>query len=133
MTTKRMAFGLLFSLLFLGGIQVSQAGSGYDLRCADEKCGFKATARIGGGFLFEEAPGFCTKCEKWVAVTWKRGKKAPDPLLAFWDPKTGEFREIFKCPKCGQPYVVIKNINDMKFCPKCKKPSLEIKHKMFYD
>lgn len=134
MRTTRTIFGMiLFTCTFFASIPVSQAGSGYEVECKDAKCGFKTEAGIGGGFVFEEAGGFCAQCNEWVSVTWKRGEKAPVPFAKFWDPKTGEFRRLYKCPKCKQPFVVIEKIEDMKFCPRCKKPTLKNKRTVLYD
>jgi hypothetical protein len=133
MRTYPMALGLLIAFLLLVSVHGSFAGSGYDLHCADDKCGFSTAVKIGGGFSFEQAGGFCKKCNKWVAVTWKRSEKAPAQLLEFWNPRTGEVNQICKCPVCGRPYLVIKDIEDMKFCPKCNKPSLRSKLTIMYD
>jgi hypothetical protein len=114
-------------------VHVSLAGSRYDLRCADDKCGFSTAAKIGGGLSFEQAGGFCKKCNKWVSVTWKRSEKAPSQLLEFWNPTTGEVNQICNCPVCGHPYRVIKNIEDMKFCPKCNQSTIKSKLTIMYD
>ncbi len=124
---------ILFMGAFLGGAGTLRAGSGYEVRCKDPKCGFKTQANIGGGMAFEEAAGFCASCQTWVSVTWKRGEKAPVPLATFWDPQTGTSRRIYKCPKCKKPFVVIEKIEDMKVCPKCKRPTLENKQTLLYD
>ncbi|MBI4970839.1 MAG: hypothetical protein HZC17_03255 [Candidatus Omnitrophica bacterium] len=134
MKTTRTVFGIiLFAYIFFGSIPVSQAGTGYEVKCADAKCGFKTQAQIGGGFVFEEAGGFCAKCDQWVSVTWNRGEKAPVPFATFWDPKMGEICRLYPCPKCKQPFVVIETIEDMKFCPKCNKPTLQNKRTVLYD
>lgn len=134
MRAARKAFWvILFACAFFGSVRVLQAGTGYEVKCKDVKCGFKTQAGIGGGFVFEEASGFCIQCQDWVSVTWKRGEKASVPFTTFWDPQTGETRRVYKCPKCKQPFVVIEKIEDMKFCPRCKKPNLKNKRTAFYD
>ncbi len=134
MRTRRKAFWIVLSAcLFFAGVGVARAGSGYEVKCGDAKCAFKAQAGIGGGSLFEEAAGFCTQCKEWVSVTWKRGGRAPRPFAKFWDPKTGEIRRLYKCPKCKQPFVAIEKIEDMKFCPLCKRPILQSKRTVLYD
>ena len=134
MKAARQTFWIiLFACAFFGGAGTLQAGTGYEVKCKDVKCGFKTHAGIGGGFVFEEAPGYCTTCQKWVAVTWKRGEKAPVPFATFWDPQTGGMRRLYKCPKCQQPFVVIEKTEDMKFCPKCKQPTLQSKRTVLYD
>ncbi|OGX14720.1 MAG: hypothetical protein A2351_02285 [Omnitrophica bacterium RIFOXYB12_FULL_50_7] len=132
-TPRTVYWIILFACTFFGGIGVLQAGSGYEVKCKDPKCGFKTHAGIGGGMAFESAAGFCPKCQEWVSLSWKRGEKAPAPFAEFSDPKTGETRRLYKCPKCKQPFVVIEKIEDMKFCPRCKKPTLENKRAVFYD
>ncbi|MFH0957754.1 MAG: hypothetical protein V1897_03540 [Pseudomonadota bacterium] len=64
MNTIPIAFGSLIAFWLLMSVHVSLAGSGHDLRCADDKCGFSTAAKIGGGFSFEQAGGFCKKCNK---------------------------------------------------------------------
>ena len=130
---RRAFWTILFTCAFLNGASALLAGSGYEVRCKDAKCGFKTQANIGGGMAFEEASGFCAPCQNWVSVTWKRGEKAPVPLATFWDPETGTQRRVYKCPKCKKPFVVIEKIEDMKFCPRCKKPILENKQTVLYD
>lgn len=109
------------------------AGTQYDVRCTDAKCGFTTTIGIGGGRMFEEASGYCQKCAKSVSVTWKReGKPRPLPLR-FWDALTGRMREIFNCPACKTPFVNMEQIEDLKHCPKCGKDSLKSKRTVMYD
>jgi len=133
MRTDRIACGLLIAFWLLASVHSSQAGAGYDVHCTDDKCGFSTAAKIGGGFSFEQAGGFCKKCNKGVDVTWKRSETPPGQLQQFWDPFMGSERQICNCPVCGHPYVVIQNIKDMKFCPKCNKPSLKSKRTIMYD
>lgn len=134
MNTARKVLGAIFLVcVFLGGARVLEAGTGYEVKCKSAKCGFRTHAGIGGGMRFEEASGFCSKCQKWVSVSWTRGEKTPAPLAEFWDPKTGEARRVYKCPKCQQSFVIIQKIEDMKFCPKCHQPTLESKRTVLYD
>jgi hypothetical protein len=130
---NKWAVSLIFAGALLAGASAAQAGTGYAVKCKDTKCGFKTQAGIGGGMRFEEASGFCSKCQGWVSLTWKRGEKAPAPFATFWDPKTGTTRRLFKCPKCNQPFVVVEKIEDMKFCPKCNHSTLESKRTVLYD
>lgn len=64
MNTNPIAFGLLIAFCLLMSVHVSLAGGGYDVRCTDDKCGFSTAAKIGGGFYFEQAGGFCKKWNK---------------------------------------------------------------------
>lgn len=133
MIIRKAFYIIFFACAFFGFVGAAQAGSTYEVTCKDAKCGFKTQAGIGGGIAFEEAAGFCASCNKWVSVTWKRGKKAPLPLADFWDPKTGGMRRVYKCPKCRGLFVVIEKIEDMKFCPRCKRPLLVNKQTIMYD
>ena len=121
------------ALAILGGPAQLAAGTQYEVRCATPECKFKLRAGIGGGMAFGEASGYCAKCRDWVAVTWKRKGQATDPLLEFWDPATGEKRQLYKCPDCRQPFVAIRNISELKYCPTCKKPGLKSKRTLLYD
>jgi DNA-directed RNA polymerase subunit RPC12/RpoP len=111
----------------------ARAGTQYEVKCSDEKCSFASSLGIGGGRKFEQASGFCKKCDKMVSVTWTRGEKRQPMILSFWDALTGEVREIFKCPKCGVPFVSIDQIEELKHCPKCGKDSLKSKMTILYD
>lgn len=134
MRTSRITFAclVLTAVFFIAGH--SQAGSQYELKCTDCKCGFKTSVGIGGCFMFGEIGGYCDKCDKWVVITYNSKKeKAPTPIAEFWDPSTGELRQIYKCPTCQHPFVFIKDVKEIKFCPKCKKACIESKRSMFYD
>ncbi len=134
MRIDRAIFWLLLMLcVFVVGVRSSDAGIGYNVTCVDEKCGFSAKAGIGGGMQYEEASGYCPKCGKWTSVSWRRRTAAPAPVAAFWDPRTGEGRQVRACTKCSEPYVVINSIDDMKYCPKCGKATLTSKRMLMYD
>lgn len=127
-----VAFAAL-ALAMLGTPALLDAGSQYDVRCTTPECRFKVAAGIGGGIAFGEASGYCMKCRKWVAVTWKRKGKATEPVLEFWDPATGAKRQVYKCPGCREPFVAVRNIGEMKYCPTCGKPNLKSKRTLLYD
>lgn len=121
---------LIIALLMVGS---ARAGMQYEVKCTNEPCGFTTSIGIGGGMKFEQASGYCKKCDKVVSVTWKRDTKERSAYLSFWDALTGRVREIFKCPKCTNPFVMITSIDDFKHCPKCGKASLKSKRTLFYD
>lgn len=123
----------LVCLLLLIMLGPAVAGTGYDLRCEDAKCGFTASIGIGGGRLFEEASGYCPKCAKVVSVTWKRDGKPKSAPVRFWDALTGGLREIFRCQKCQGPFVKVEQIEEFKHCPKCGKASLKARRTVLYD
>jgi len=126
-----MRFACFLLLVALWGS--ARAGTGYDLRCEDAKCGFTASIGIGGGRMFEEATGYCPKCAKVVSVTWKREGKPRSAPARFWDALTGRLREIFRCQSCQGPFVKIEQIEDFKHCPKCGKASLKARRTVLYD
>ncbi len=125
---RLLCFSLL--LLMLGS---ASAGTGYDVRCEDAKCGFTTSIGIGGGRMFEEASGYCTKCAKSVSVTWPRGEKPKAAAVRFWDAITGRVRELFRCKTCQEPFVRITQIEELKHCPKCGKASLKARRTVMYD
>ncbi len=111
----------------------ARAGTRYEVQCATKECGFTTSIGIGGGRMFEEASGYCKKCDQVVAVTWKR-ETSPKPLpVRFWDSLAGKVREIFICPKCRDRYAKIDDIDDFTHCPKCGKKSLRAKRTLLYD
>jgi hypothetical protein len=121
---------LLLTALMLGSVR---AGSLYEVRCDTPKCGFKTTLGIGGGRMFDQASGYCQKCEKTVSVTWKRDQEKRPSRLQYWDALAGRIREIFNCPTCKGPFVMIEQIEEFKHCPKCGKTSLKSKLTVMYD
>lgn len=121
---------IILAALMLG---TARAGSRYEVKCSDDKCGFVSSIGIGGGLKFEQASGWCKKCDAMVSVTWKRGEKKEPAVLSFWDALAGEVRKIFKCPKCETPFMRIDQISELKHCPKCGKASLKSRRTMLYD
>lgn len=107
------------------------AGTQYEIRCTNETCGFQATVGFGGGKGFEEATGFCVACGEFVSVFWDRGERGPEPVR-IWDPAEGEIL-LYKCPKCGKPFLPFKDPHQMKNCPKCKQATLTFEERMLYD
>jgi hypothetical protein len=108
------------------------AGKQVELRCGNPKCGFHEEVTFGGGFRFAQVTGWCTKCQKFVYLTWDRDPKAqgggpsagPPPKLAgsIWLPATGKTVDLYACPDCKNPFLPIDGPEDFKFCPKCGKP-----------
>ena len=127
MNTPRL---LILSLLLTGAVQ---AGTRYEVKCTDSQCGFVSSIGIGGGMRFEEASGYCKKCDAMVSVTWKRGEKKQPLLLEVWDALAGRARRIFRCPKCEAPFLKVDQIAELRHCPKCGKESLKTKRTLLYD
>ena len=121
---------LIVPVLVLGS---AQAGTQFEVKCSTEQCGFTTSIGIGGGRKFEQASGFCKKCNQMVSVTWKRDEAKEPAALSFWDALTGAVRKIFKCPKCKTPFVKIEEITELKHCPKCGKDSLKARRTLLYD
>jgi ribosomal protein L37AE/L43A len=103
------------------------------MKCSDKTCGFTANIGIGGGIKFEQASGFCKKCDRIVSVTWKRDSREGPSLVSFWDALTGQVRQVFHCPKCKAPVLRVEQIEELKHCPKCGKKSLGSKRTVLYD
>jgi len=103
------------------------SGHTYLLRCNNPKCGYKPEVRVGGGFQFEQASGFCTKCEKFVFITWKRDAEPPKPIGTVWEPTTGKKCGLYPCPTCKSPFLDISDFplflttigTAPPLCPKC--------------
>ena len=125
MRIRRIAVATLLGLLCLGIAYVSQSGESYNVECTNESCGFMMEAIIGGGWSWRAVEGYCTGCGHWVVIDWGLEDPAPDPIAEFWDPVTGRQRKLYECSDCGQPFVDMQGIADMRYCPKCNEPSLE--------
>jgi hypothetical protein len=118
---RAMLLGLVVSLC---SATAALAGSMVELTCKNETCDYKGNLDFGGGFTFEQITGYCVHDKEFVYLTWKRGDKAPEPLK-IWNPQTGLFTELYKCPKCTEPFLPIKELKELKYCPKCNQPTLE--------
>jgi DNA-directed RNA polymerase subunit RPC12/RpoP len=130
---SRFSLGVLvLSVICLASAAVVLAGTGFDLTCTNKDCGYKGNAQFGGGRQFEQISGFCVRDNQFVYVRWKRSDKAPAPLK-IWNPTDGTFVELYKCPTCGDPFLPIKTVEDVKYCPKCNRPTLESKRVVAYD
>jgi hypothetical protein len=121
------------------------AGKQVELRCGNPKCGFHEEVGFGGGFRFVQITGWCTKCKKFVYLTWDRDPKAqgsgpsaglpPKPVGSIWFPDTGKSVDLYACPDCKNPFLPIAGPEDFKFCPKCGKPGFgfDPKKVLMYD
>jgi hypothetical protein len=113
----------------VGGLAstLASAGTEFEATCSKENCRFQVTVRVGGGLGGDSVQGLCKKCGKAVLIAWTPRNKhqKPEPVAEFWDPQTGEIRQLFRCPECRTPFVAIKDIQDLRHCPKCNQPSLK--------
>ena len=103
-----------------------------ELKCSNESCGYKGNVTIGGGRMFNQLTGYCARDKEFVHLQWKRGEATPD-LIKAWDPKTGQTVELFKCSKCSDPVLSIRNAKELTHCPKCNEATLEAKVAGFAD
>lgn len=103
------------------------AGHTYLLRCNSSKCAYKPAVRVGGGFQFDQASGFCTKCEKFVFITWKHDAEPPKPIGTVWEPTSGKKCALYPCPTCKSTLLDISALplllatigKEPPLCPKC--------------
>ena len=107
---------VLTTLTYAGIIRVFQ--------CSNDNCEFKAEVFSGIGKASTRIPGYCTRCDKIVTVSYsnkdlKKGK--PIPVDQVWDSETGRMLDLYECPHCKKPFAVI---DEMIFCPKCGKKSI---------
>lgn len=106
---------------------LASAGTEFEATCREKDCPFQASVRVGGGLGGDSVQGFCKKCGKAVLIAWTPRSKhqKPKPVAEFWDPQTGQSRQLYGCPECRTPFVAIKDIQDLRHCPKCNQPSLK--------
>ena len=133
------------------------AGTVYELKCQNEKCNFKGTFEIGGGFSYSQVTGYCWHCKKFVCITekddWQSSSTPSISALgdenhkilkdnakmrqAFigtvWSPSTGRMVGIYKCPLCSNLFASISEISDIKKCPKCISSKVLIRRVMLMD
>lgn len=123
MNAKSFAAPILFGIA--SAIPAS-AGEMVDLKCGNEACNYKAKLIIGGLRMSDRLVGYCTRDKEFVSLSWKRGEKGPD-LIKVWNPKSGEMIDLFKCPKCSDPVLQVRDVKDLEHCPKCNQTTLEAK------
>ncbi len=104
------------------------AGVGIDIKCSDEKCGFKSEFLMGTGKRSTIMSGYCVHCKKMVSANFKRGEA--QPLAQVWASKTGEILDLYECPHCKKPFAEAKQI---VFCPKCRQKTISTKRTLKWD
>lgn len=122
-----------FLMVVISGASVVYGGSGFEVTCTTDKCGFNTRAGIGGGMRFALVSGYCTKCQKWISLSWGDKDKCPSQLARYWDPSIGKQFNLYSCPMCASAFVEIENIQQFKYCPRCNKPSLKGVMTVLYD
>jgi hypothetical protein len=104
---------------------VCLAGTIWHYTCENPDCKLEGDLRIGGGFASGQVTGYCTACKEFVSITWTpRGlsskwkaladssglpSEPPMKLGTVWNPATGCCASIYSCPKCGKPFMEIRN------------------------
>jgi hypothetical protein len=135
------------------------AGTVWHYKCETPNCGFEGDLEIGGGFIYEEATGYCTTCRKLVSIRWKRKdvtgnrkkrqdeatdllENAPEKVGTVWNSVTGRMADLYPCPYCKKPFMKIGEASLWQaersglgniFCPSCAKPALKFQHGIVYD
>jgi hypothetical protein len=132
-----MRNSVLRILLLLSAITFWSAGSAlatsiFELSCSNEWCNFRARVGFGGGFLYDQITGYCVRDEQFVQLTWKRGERAPDPVRVL-NPQIGALIELYRCPKCRDPFLPIKSVGELKYCPKCHQAALKYRLALILD
>lgn len=139
---RRIAIGL--ALVLVVGATALWAGKQVEMRCGNPKCGFHEEVGFGGGWRFAQITGWCSKCDKFVYLTWDREQKAqgqaskspaPKPIGTIWFPDTGKTADLYACPDCKGPFLPIAGPEVLKTCPKCGKPGFgyDPKKVLMYD
>jgi hypothetical protein len=143
----RRTWMMALAAVVLGGIVVgvAWAASGYDLTCLNKACGYKGKCMLGPLMMADSIDGYCTACDKWVNVRWKRqGEKAPAPIGKIWVAETGKTMPVYACPTCKGPFLPVTEADSAKEskyapkgtlgemehimrCPKCGEPSLKMR------
>lgn len=123
----------LFSLTFVAiAVGVAVAGEIAGLTCKNKACDYKGNVSFGGSMMFDRVDGYCVQEKKFTAVIWSRLEPGPKPMR-IWNSQNGQFSNLYKCPDCGDPFLEIKKLEDLKHCPKCNEPTLEGKVEGHYD
>lgn len=120
MNTKRV---ILLSVILFASI-LCLAGTAYSYKCETPECSFEGDLRIGPGFVFEKATGYCTTCKKFVSISWKvkgvsgdmkrmqdktKGllESSPEKVGIVWNPATGLTADLYPCPDCKKAFMDI--------------------------
>jgi hypothetical protein len=130
---KNLRSFLFIALILIVSETLAFAGSSYAVVCNSITCYFSDSIGLGGGFIFHQISGYCTECQQFVSITWRRLEPKPAPIGHVWDSLSGAQQPIYACPNCGKPFSEIKEIEDLIHCPKCHKPSLDKIPMMLYD
>ncbi len=143
--SRRILLCAVITVLLLSGGSALFGGSGYTLRCTDEKCGYVGQVNFGGGETFNQITGYCAHCRAFVYLRWSnrlqpvgegeapKTPAPPKPLGTIWDASTGKDGTLYACPKCTDPFLAIPSEADLKCCPKCHQATLKAELVLAYD
>ena len=114
---------LTISIVLAITTSFSLAGEMMGYYCSNPKCGFMGRLNFGGGFAFEKVTGYCTTCSNFVSISWRDQPASgvgtnttakptppqlpPAKLGTVWNQATGHTADLYPCPKCKKPFMVI--------------------------
>ena len=104
---KRSLVGASILVVALAGVCLAAANL-VGFKCS--KCGLQGQIAVGGTAKFDDKPCFCTKCNRFVSIVWRKGTHAPEPAARV------KGVPYYTCPECGKPTA---REWDQKSCPKC--------------
>jgi hypothetical protein len=128
-------------VIFLCTLASSRVFAGAELKftCENPECKYQETCETGGGFLFERLTGYCTKCNKFVSISWNRTNPPPQNLKTIWVPQDLSLpghANLFPCPFCTNYVYEFRangGTNELFYCPKCQHHTLKKKVLGFID
>jgi len=109
------------------------AGTGYQVTSKDGEETVTYRVNFGGGMMFHQHTAYDPASEKFVYLTWERGKDAPESVCSIWDHKTGKTIDLYQFPNVEHPLPVIPSINAMKVCPKTGDENFQHRAILAYD
>jgi ribosomal protein L31 len=109
----------LFSSSFiLVVVACAPGGEVYRITSTDGKKTISYEVSFGDTSTHNVFTGFCLESQKFVSLSWLRGKeKAPEAAAMIWDHQTGRTIKLYRFPGCRDPLPVISSIEDLKVCP----------------
>jgi hypothetical protein len=108
--------GTCFLLFF--SVSSVPAANIYQITSTDGRKTIKYEVHFGGSLDHNIWTAFCPKSQKFVYLSWLRGKQKPPQVAAtIWDHQTGRTIKLYRFPNCRDPLPVIDSIADLKVCP----------------
>jgi hypothetical protein len=99
---------------------VAVAGQMMKVHCA--KCDYDGGMIEGGLMAYGLVNGCCTNCSALVTIRWERNStNRPMPMATAWDPTLNRNIDIYRCPRCTNTFLEIKDIQkELRYCPRCR-------------